>query len=78
MQKLLEKKSTSKGNLLILESLLVSQNMTLSEAILTYMPMCTEIMVRCRLQHKITPCDQLFFKQIVTWAGACCVMSSSK
>ncbi|XP_026326977.1 uncharacterized protein LOC113235487 isoform X2 [Hyposmocoma kahamanoa] len=38
--------------------------------------MCNELMLRCRLQDNMLPCSHLFQKQLIAWAGACCVMSS--
>ncbi|KAH9633926.1 hypothetical protein HF086_009739 [Spodoptera exigua] len=71
-------KSTLKDQLLLLDNLLTISNTTLAHMMMNYAPNCDEEMIiKCRYQKRMVPCQQLFEKKLTYW-GVCCVMRPEK
>ncbi|CAH2258254.1 jg20533, partial [Pararge aegeria aegeria] len=68
----LQRKKTNHEHLLILEDILVKNNLTLPEALMRVTPACHRIVLNCRWQIYMMPCEVLFKKELTDW-GACCV-----
>ncbi|XP_063636111.1 uncharacterized protein LOC134806719 [Cydia splendana] len=74
---ILQSKETKPENLMLLDTLLKSRNVTLLEALYHNMPPCGEFAKNCRWQKKRIPCGSLFHREL-TMYGVCCVMKSNK
>uniref|UniRef100_A0A2A4JRC0 Sodium channel protein Nach n=1 Tax=Heliothis virescens TaxID=7102 RepID=A0A2A4JRC0_HELVI len=77
LTRLLTSKQTSKEQLLQLDELLASNNLTLGQVMMNYTPNCDEHTKRCRYQRRMLPCENLFEKELTYW-GVCCVMQPKK
>ncbi|KAF9813186.1 hypothetical protein SFRURICE_015675 [Spodoptera frugiperda] len=78
LARVLDGKSTLSGQLEILDDLLASSNTTLADMMMSHAPNCDEDMIiKCRYQKRMVPCQQLFEKRLTYW-GVCCVMRPDK
>ncbi|PZC80088.1 hypothetical protein B5X24_HaOG215429 [Helicoverpa armigera] len=77
LSRLLTNKKTPKAQLLLLDELLASNNLTLPQVMMDFTPSCGEHTKRCRYQRKMLPCDSLFQKELTYW-GLCCVIEPKK
>ncbi|XP_061706702.1 uncharacterized protein LOC133517404 [Cydia pomonella] len=74
---ILQNKETKPENLMLLDTLLKSHNVTILDALYRNMPPCREFAKKCRWQKKEIPCGKLFHREL-TMYGVCCVIKSSK
>ncbi|XP_063530694.1 uncharacterized protein LOC134741732 [Cydia strobilella] len=74
---ILQSKETKPENLMLLDALLKSHNVTLLEALYRNTPPCGEFAKKCRWQKKGIPCDELFHRELTIY-GVCCVMKFNK
>ncbi|CAH0717491.1 unnamed protein product, partial [Brenthis ino] len=73
----LRRKVAPKDHLFILEDILIKNNLSLPEALMTVMPPCHSIVLSCRWQSSMVPCGELFSKELTEW-GPCCISRPKK
>ncbi|CAH0629151.1 unnamed protein product [Chrysodeixis includens] len=77
LKRLLTGKSTDEDQVLLLDKILKSHNMTIPQVLMNYSLNCNEYTRKCRYRKIKVPCEQLFEKMLTSW-GVCCVMRPNK
>ncbi|XP_072941995.1 sodium channel protein Nach-like isoform X2 [Epargyreus clarus] len=75
--RVLRRKPATTEQLELLETILMEDNITLTQFLFKYTPTCRDIIRNCRWQTATIPCVELFSKEITQW-GVCCIMRPKK